>query len=526
MKGYKKIKSLLQNRKHKNKSKDQSSEDKSSVLPEKPFYPDLKHNKEYVLERFGQAPDLIIHELPITLVNGQKLAALLFGINGLINEEVIREHVLEPLISQQIEKPNNELEQISSKLSVQKMRIINDLDNALIELLKGHVLLLFEGYIRGLLIDVVALEERPITEPESEKAVRGARDGFVESTATNIALLRQRIAHPSLRIEKMILGTYSQTTIVISYMQDIAASELVNRVKSRLKQIDMDAINNSGEIEQAIEDHPYTIFPTIGNTERPDRAASLLMEGRVLLFVSGNPTCLYVPLLFLENLQSIEDYQSRPFYSSFTRLLRFMAFIVSVALPGIYIAALNFHKEIIPSAMIVPIIEARETVPFPLMMELLLMILMFEVVREAGVRLPLEIGSALSIVGALILGEVSVSAGIVGAPTIIVVSISYIASFLISPIADVTALLRLGLFIVSSIFGAYGLIISLLGLITHMVSLTSMGVPYLAPFAPFYIQDLKDTIFRFPLRWHKKRAKSIPHKRKVKIRSLPKQGDH
>lgn len=525
MKSYKKIRSLLQNRGRKPKAKQTASREASSS-PAKPFFPNLKQNKEFVFQCFGHAPDLIVHDFFITLKNGEKLAALLIGINGLMNEEVVREHVIEPLINQSYEMPDAELEQIRYRLSVKKMRVTNDLEDALKQLLQGHVLLIFEGYVTGILIDVIDYEQRSISEPESEKAVRGARDGFVEFTATNISLLRQRIAHPSLKIETMVLGTYSQTTIVIAYMQDIACPDLVNRVKDRLKQIDMDAINNSGEIEQAIEDHPYSIFPTIGNTERPDRAASLLMDGRVLIFVNGSPTCLYVPLLFVENLQSIEDYQSRPFYSSFTRLLRFMAFLISIALPATYMAALNFHKEVIPSAMIVPIIEARETVPFPLMMELLLMILMFEVVREAGVRLPLEIGSALSIVGALILGEVSVSAGIVGAPTIIVVSISYITSFLISTIADVTALLRLGLFLVSSIFGAYGLIISMLGLITHMVSLTSMGVPYLAPFAPFYFQDWKDTFFRFPLRWHKKRAKSIPHKRTVRIRSLPKQGDH
>lgn len=206
-------------------------------------------------------------------------------------------------------------------------------------------------------------------------------------------------------------------------------------------------------------------------------------------------------------------------------MLRFVSFVISISLPGIYIAAINFHKVMIPSDMIVPIIQARETVPFPLAMEIAMMILMFEVVREAGVRLPQQIGSALSIVGALILGQVSVSAGLVGAPTIIVVSISYIAAFVITPIADVTALLRIGLFIASSLFGGYGLIVAMLGLLTHMISLTSFGIPFMAPFAPFYFQDWKDSLIRLPLRWKKQRPKSIPNQRKTRIRSLPKTGD-
>lgn len=511
MKAYKKIKSLLKKKTSQHKFNRQARESDQF----KPFFSELNQNKEYINSCFGSSPDLLLHDFFIKLTNGDKLQAIVAGID-----------VIKPLIKELVEPPNPALDQIRDRLSVKKVQVVSDLDRSILDLFQGHVLLLFDQYVDALLIDVEALEERPITEPESEKSVRGARDGFVEATSTNISLLRQRIAHPNLKIEEFILGTYSQTSITICYMEDIASPELVERVKKRLREIDMDAINNSGEIEQIIEDHPYSIFPTIGNTERPDRGASLLMEGRVILFAEGSPTSLYMPFLFLENLQSIEDYQSRPYYSSFVRLLRFMAFIISIAFPAVYISALNFHKETIPSAMIVPIIEARETVPFPLMMEIFLMILMFEVVREAGVRLPVEVGSALSIVGALILGEVSVSAGLVGAPTIIVISLSYIASFVISSIADVTALLRLGFFLLSSVFGAYGLFIGMLGLLTHMVSLTSMGVPYLAPFAPFYIQDWKDTVFRLPIRYQKRRARSIPHKREVRIRSLPNQGEH
>lgn len=229
------------------------------------------------------------------------------------------------------------------------------------------------------------------------------------------------------------------------------------------------------------------------------------MEGRIAVFIDGNPVSLIVPYLFIENFMNVEDYNSRPYYSSFIRLMRFFAFFISITLPALYISTLNFNKALIPSDIIVPLIQARETVPFPLALEVIMIILMFEVVREAGVRLPQQIGTAVSIVGPLILGDVAVSAGLIGAPTIVIVSLSYIAAFVITPIADVTALLRIGLFIASSIFGSYGLCIALLALLTHMVSLTSLGVPYMAPFSPTHFRDWKDSFVRFPTRLLKRR---------------------
>ena len=237
-----------------------------------------------------------------------------------------------------------------------------------------------------------------------------------------------------------------------------------------------------------------------------------------IIFHSGPSMCESFPY-------PIEDYNSRPYYSSFIRFIRFVSFYFSTTLPALYFSALNFNKQMIPSDLLVPIIQAREMVPFSLWLEMALMILMFEVVREAGVRLPQAVGSALSIVGALILGQVAVSAGLVGAPTIVIISISYISAFIITPIADVTALLRIALLIASSLFGPFGLIVAILGLTTHMVSLTSMGVPYMAPIAPTHFRDFKDLVFRFPIKWLKHRPKSIPNQRDSKIQSLPNTGD-
>lgn len=514
--------SILQKIKRNTKKNQQEKRNNLSPL----FSSYLHENEERLKQQLDSSEDIIFHDFIISIHDGRTLKVLLVMADGLFDEDAIRNNVLKPLTEESLDSTvGEEMKQVKKRISIFKIKMEDDLEKAVFQILKGNTLLLLDGYSEGLLLNSPGYENRAISEPETERAIRGAHDGFIESSSTNIALIRRRIPHPSLQFETMKIGEYTQTDIIIGYVKDLADPKLIERLKRRLNQIKVDEINNSGEIEQFIEDHPFSIFPTIGNTERPDLVSSVLMEGRIVILVNGDPVSLFVPSLFLEGIKSIEDYNSRPYYSSFIRVLRFISFTISISLPAFYIAAINFHKEMIPSEMIVPIIKARETVPFPLTMEVAMMILMFEVVREAGVRLPQQIGSALSIVGALILGQVSVSAGLVGAPTIVVVSISYIAAFIITSIAEVTALLRIGLFVASSLFGGYGLIVAILGLITHMVSLTSLGVPYMAPIAPFYLQDWKDLFIRLPLRWKKHRSKSIPNHRTPRIRSLPKTGD-
>lgn len=523
MRRYANIEKVLKNLKgniKKRQKKATSNDDRQ------PFSSDIKENEQAIKQLLGSSQDVMFTEFTIQLQNGESLNALLVAIDGLVNEQAKRDNILKPLKNQPLQdRPDENLDKIQERLSTKKTIVEDDLLKAIYKMLKAKALLLVDGVNKGLLMNIEGFEVRSIDEPESDKTVRGAREGFIESTGVNTTLIRRRISHPSLRFETLTLGEYSQTGITITYIKDIADPDLVQRVKDRLHQIKVDAINSSGDIEQFIEDHPYSIFPTIGNTERPDAAAALIMEGRIVILVDGNPFSLYVPNLFLENMKNIEDYNSRPYYSSFVRLLRIFAFIVSITLPALYITALNFNKALIPTNMIVPLTEDRENVPFPLAMEVLLMIILFEVVREAGLRLPQQVGSALSIVGALILGEVSVSAGLVGAPTIIIVSVAFIATFVIDQISDVTALLRIGLFSAASLFGSYGLCMALLALLTHMVSLTSLGVPYMAPLSPFYLRDWKDGFVRFPTKLLKHRPKSVPNQRAKKIKSLPDTGD-
>ena len=491
----------------------------------KTFSTNLKENEKMIKDCLGDSPDVRITRFKIKISNKDEIGALLIDIDGLVDEEAKRNNVLKPLIEPpKDERKITDLEYIQSRLPLKEIILEENFHSAINHVLQAKALLLIEGNSRGMILSVEGYEIRSIAEPETEQRVRGPREGFIEAMSVNLSLIRRRITHPYLRFETIQIGELNERNVTIAYVKDIAEPKLIKLVKERLEQIKVDSIHNSGEIEQLIEDHPYSIFSTVGNTERPDLAATVLMEGRVLILIDGDPTALYVPSIFVENIKNIEDYSSRPYYSSFIRIIRFLAFFVSIALPALYISAVNFNKALIPSDMIVPLTIARESVPFPLVLEVIIMIVMFEVIREAGVRLPKQVGTAISIVGPLILGEVAVSSSLVGAPTVIIVSISFIASFVITSIADVTAILRILIFLAASMFGSYGLVVSLLALLTHMISLTSLGVPYMAPFAPLHFRDWKDSLVRFPTKLLKYRPKSIPNQRPKKVSSLPDTG--
>lgn len=487
-----------------------------------PISSSLEQNKQEIIRRFGESPDLTNHSFQIVISDHHHLESLLFCLDGMVNEQQIDDHILKPLLENPVNMGDNKAwKTIRNRISQNNVKEVKDIETAALEISQGAIFLVIEGYTQGLLIYCESAKHRSVSEPTVETVVRGPHEGFVESLNTNVSLLRKHIRHPSLHFQSLLLGEYTRAQVMVAYMKDIAHPAVVNRVLKRLKAIDTDNIHYSGEVEQFIEDQPLTIFPTLGNTERPDKASAALMEGRVIILVHNDPVALIAPYPFISNFQSTEDFGSRPFYASFIRSLRFFSFLLSISLPAIFLLTLNFHKEIIPSELIMNIAAAREQVPFPLTIEILLMMLIFEVVREAGVRMPRAIGQAVSIVGAIILGEVSVSAGLVGAPTIIVVAFAAISTFAVTPLTDVMSILRFLLVIPASIFGLYGVLFAFLGILTHMVVLRTLGEPYMAPFAPIQFKDWKDSLIRLPYKWQRYRPYSIPNQRPEKIRHIP-----
>ncbi len=465
----------------------------------------LSGNLEKDIEKFkslsGESPDIVIRKL--TLRNNIN-AAIVF-IDGLVLELVIRENVLEPLVlckeKEVLELKGNDLAAaIKNKVlpvaSIQEKLSVEQIVNGVFS---GDTMLLVDGSTRALLISAPGWERRMPAEPNTEVVVKGPREGFVETLRTNTSLLRRKIGHPGLTFEKLVLGQRTLTTVNIVYLKGVVRPELVEEVKRRLKRISTDAILAAGNIEQFIEDAPFSPFMTVGYTERPDVAAAKLIEGRVAIMIDGAPVVNTVPALFIESFQSPDDYNSRPFYSTLIRWFRYFSFLAGSMAPGFFVALVTFHQEFLPTTLLISMAGASEGTPFPAVVEAIGMGLVFEILREAGIRLPRAIGSAMSIVGALVIGEAAVSAGLIESYMVIVVSFTAIASFVVPQLYDATALLRIAFTVMAGLFGIFGVMWVFLFLILHLSSIRSFGVPYLSPISPLMPQDLKDVLVRAPI---------------------------
>jgi hypothetical protein len=391
---------------------------------------------------------------------------------------------------------------------------IASLKEAVKGILDGSCVFLVSGTSAGLLINAENWQHRPIGEPITEAVVRGPSESFNEHIAVNVSLIRKRLKTHDLKMGKFEIGQLSRTDVVISYIKGIANEDVINEVRERLERIDIDSVNDSGEIEQFIEDNPYSPFPQISYTERPDIVSASLSDGQVVVLVDGSPFVFILPALFVDFLSSPEDYYVRFYFGTFIRMLRYIAFGIAIFLPSIYVAMTTYHQEMIPMSLLTTLIAVRAAVPFPAVIEALLMEFTFEVLREAGIRLPKPIGEAVSIVGALILGELAVSVGIVSNVMVIIVAFTGIASFVIPKYNQSTSirLLRFPLMVLAGTIGLFGIILGFLFLLIHIVSLRSFGVPYLSPFTPLSVSDLKDSFVRFPIWLIRKRPKYMNKK--------------
>lgn len=485
------------------------SSDSTSVSP------DLESNLKVIREVFAGTSDLIIREFYIG--SEKSIKAFVAMIAGLVNEVSVNENLMKPLLYLKDINYRNALTCVKeSPVSVAHIKETQVIMQAVDAILSGDTALFIEGSDTALIASLRGWEARGVDEPKTEAVVRGPREGFVESLGTNMALLRRKIKNSNLKFEQITIGKQTKTTVSIAYIQGIVNPKFVEEVKNRLKRIDTDAILESGYIEQFIEDAPISLFPTIGNSEKPDVISAKLLEGRVAILVDGTPFVLSVPHLFIEAFQNSEDYYSRPFYATFIRWIRWLAFFFTTFLPGLYVAVTTFHQEFLPPALLTSIAAAQEGTPFPSVVEALLMQTVYEILREAGVRLPRPVGQAVSIVGALVIGEAAVSAGLVGAPMVVVTALTAISSFVVSPLTDVSTLIRFILIILAGVSGLYGMMLGFIAFLTHQVSLRSLGVPYLSPLAPSTFSDIKDVFVRFPLWTMVSRPRVLGGKNQIK----------
>lgn len=461
----------------------------------------LDQNLQMLQNLFEGSSDLITREFKIGTSANKSVKAFIIMLNSLVDVKAVNEDLIHSLMFLHCDfDPGNALTVIKeSALSVASVKESSSRDEVTQAILTGDTVLFIDRSNIALIASLRGWESRSVEEPKTESVVRGPREGFVESIGTNISLLRRRLKNTALKFNQMKIGKQTQTTICIVYIKGIADDNVVKEVKNRLQKIETDAILESGYIEAFIEDAPFSIFPTVGNSEKPDNVCAKLLEGRVAILVDGTPFVLTVPYLFIEAFQNSEDYYSRPFYATFIRLLRWLAFFLTTLTPALYVAITTYHQEFLPPALLVSIAAAEEGTPFPSMFEALLMQTIYEILREAGVRLPRPVGQAVSIVGALVIGDAAVSSGLVGAPMVVVTALTAISSFVVPSLSDVSTLARFILIILAGFSGLYGVMLGFIVFVTHQVSLRSLGVPYLSPLAPSTLSDLKDSVIRAPL---------------------------
>ncbi|WP_194270849.1 spore germination protein [Fictibacillus phosphorivorans] len=478
-----------------------------------------------VKKLLGDPMDLIVREFEFELEH--KVTATLLFLEEMNDTQILNEFILSPLMSLSSHKQSSPvpvdhaLHYIKQNaLALGRVLDVETEDELVEGLLAGFSVLLVEGNTKGLKLGTTGGKVRGIEEPSSEVVIRGPKDSFTESIKTNISLIRRRVRSKDIRVEKFKIGEVTHTDVAIVYLENIANPLLVKEIKERIEEVKTDGLLESGQLEEFIQDETVTVFPQFLNTERPDVVIGNLLEGRVGIIINGTPFVLIAPAQFIQFFQSSEDYYMRYDISTFLRLLRFSVFIISLIAPSIYIALTTFHQAMIPTTLLFGIAAQREGVPFPAIAEALVMEITFEILREAGIRMPRAVGVAVSIVGALVLGQAAVQAGLVSPAMVIVVGITAVASFAIPSFAVATSarLLRFPLMVISSVFGFYGLTLALIVIIAHLSSLRSFGYPYLSPFAPIQTEDLKDSLFRFPIKKLFKRPEKLSKRNQTRTR--------
>ncbi|HHU51191.1 MAG TPA: spore germination protein [Firmicutes bacterium] len=488
--------------------------------------PVLGENLHSLRQRLGKSSDIIMRRIILNLE--RKVEAAVVYVEGLADEKVINDHILSPLLKVKGTGKKDSvkiLEYLADEvITVGGVRRTGNIDRLVSLVLAGDTLFLLDGSARALLLSTRGWEKRALQEPDTEIIIKGPRIGFVETLRVNTALLRREIGHPDLTLESLEVGAKTKTEVCIAYLQGLTDQRLVDEVKRRIRRINTDAILAAGFLEEFIEDAPLSPFATVTYTERPDVAAAKILEGRVAIFTDGTPVVNTVPALFIESFQSPDDYTFRFYYSTIIRWIRYLSFALSILSPAIYVSLATFHQELLPTTLLISMAAATEGTPLPTVLEAVGLGLVFELLREAGIRLPRPIGQAVSIVGALVIGEAVVSAGLISAPTVIVVALTAISSFVAPVQVGVAALLRLGLTVIAGLLGAFGIVLALLVVLVHLASLRSFGVPFLSPVAPLVPRDLKDVVVRAPLWAMLTRPKFIgrdPQRQSFDLRPAP-----
>ncbi|MCC5910015.1 MAG: spore germination protein [Clostridiaceae bacterium] len=495
------MKKLLNLKKDKEKKKIKKKTPEHAMLKKVYLKNNLDENLQYIKDKFKNSQDIIYRSFSAGKENS--IPAVMIYVDGMVSKEIVNNNILHPLMHTkdiQTSEPIALNKIIENILTVSEVETSNDFQQLANKLLLGSTVVLIEGYNEALLIESEDAEVRAVEEPNNEQTLRGPRDSFVEGIQSNIVLIRKRICNPRLAVEFFTLGRQTQTNIALVYLEGTASSSILNKIRDKIKKINEDTITNSANVEQLIEEHKWSIFPQIMATERPDRIAGGILEGRIAIMVDGTPIGLIAPTTFAMYFNSADDYVERSVITSMVRVMRYISYLIATTLPALYTALTAFHPGMLPTRFVLYITGTRVGLPFPFLVEILFMEFTLEMLLEAAVRLPKPVGQTVGIVGGLVIGQAVVQAGIVSPIVVIIVALTAITSFA-SPnytFSLSNRVIRIGLIIIAATWGLYGIVIGWLIILIHMASMESFGVRYLEDFSPYRLEELRDTIFKAP----------------------------
>ncbi len=460
----------------------------------KPIHPSLETNLKAIGEKLGSSFDLLVRQCRIQSADGAFVL-----LDGMCDELKLIQSVITPLTEKHLfaeagESLPSKIKNLFFKGSGITEKIT--LDDAVSDILSGCAVLFIDGETSALSFSVQGYVKKSVSEPQTEQNERGSREGFTDNFKDNAALLRRRLRTPELVIEKMTAGTLSNTPLLFCYLKNKADASLVEKIKKRIDKIPLETVLGAGYIRPFLDKKHFSMFSDTGLTERPDTFASMLCEGRIGIITDGTPFAIIVPYLLADYFHVPDDYLTPVYYATFMRCLRIFCFMIAAVLPGLFVALCLFHPEVMPSDIMYDIASAESKTPFPVAVEAIIIHLIYEIVREAGLRMPVAIGHAVSIVGALVIGDAAVTAGLIAAPMLIVVALTAICSSVVSRLHETVAVMRFGFIIIGGLTGLYGIMIGLGLMITDMSSVSPYGIPFTAPFSPFIRSAQGDNILR------------------------------
>lgn len=458
----------------------------------------LKSNIDTLKNMFASSADFTVRDMVIPSQKPRNAAII--TIEGMCSKEIIALSIINPLLAHRFSDGSadeifDEIKQ--SVLTSSEIVEFNTFDEAIMFSTSGFAILALDGTDRMLAIGVQGFSFRSVSEPESEVVQRGSREGFTEPLRINMTLIRRRIKNPDLVFEMVTVGEESQTQLMLCYLQKSVSPEILDEIRSRLNKSDLKNLLASGYLNEYLEDKgSMSIFSGVGISERPDTVCGKLAEGRVAILVDGTPAVIILPHLFVEEFQSVDDYSNRPYYAAFIRILKYLSFVIAVFLPGVYTAFARFHPEYFPTGLLIKTAESLSATPLSVTLEALIITFVYEIMREAGLRIPKPLGHAVSIVGALVIGESAVSAGFISSSTLMVIATAAICSYVTASLYPPITVLRFSYIIIGGIFGLWGIVLATCVVLINMCSKTSLGVPYMSSLAPFSIRSMRDVFIR------------------------------